>query len=197
MPTHLLPLRGDDMDAVRSIAQSMYLDGECYAFAIAVSRGTGLPIVGLMEDALPRHALVYHRNKNTFVDVRGEHTMHSPELGRPFGHRPRYHLKEIPEEQLYSVRPIGERSIEYARKYADIILPGLPWKDSRTVRAKAFCDELEALCRRHGYWLRSQAPGMKPVLSEAHGDEAGYTIEPTATGMDFVIDRRLVGESLQ
>lgn len=198
MTTHLLPLSGEDLDTMRSLAASIYLDGECYAFAIAVSRGTGLPIVGLMEGAVPRHALVYWRDKNRFVDVRGEHAMHEPRLGAPFGHRPgSYDLQELPEERLFAQRPIDGASIRYAQRYADILLPQLPWRRSRAARAKSFCDELEDLCRRHGLWIRSPYPAAKPVLCDGVGDEDGYTIKPTAEGSQFTIDRRLRGESLQ
>lgn len=198
MTTHLLPMPGEDLDTLRSIAQSMYLDGECYAFAIAVSRGTRLPIVGLMEGSVPRHALVYWKDKNKFVDVRGLHGIHEPALGQPFGHRPgSYDLQEIPEAKLYAQRQIDDSSIAYAQKYADILLPMLPWKQGRALRAKAFCDELEDLCRRHGFWIRSPVPAAKPILCEGHGDEDGYSIKPTSDGGQFTIDRRLKGESLQ
>lgn len=197
MTTHLLPMPGEDLDTLRSIAKTMYLDGECYAFAIAVSRGTGLPIVGLMEGSVPRHALVYWKDKNKFVDVRGLHGMHDPKLGEPFGHRhSSYDLQEIPEERLFAQRQIDDSSIAYATRYADVLLPMLPWKQSRALRVKAFCDDLEDLCKRHGFWIRSQGL-YDTILCEAGRDEAGYTLRPMLDGTQYSLNRRLKGESLQ
>jgi hypothetical protein len=197
MTTTVLPLSGESLNTMRSLAHSAFLDGECYAFAIAVSRGTGFPIVGLMEGSVPRHALVYNRDKGAFLDVRGEHTLHDQRLGEPFGHRAPYDLKEIPEARLFGQRPVHDMTIASARRMAEALFPALPWKRGRAARAREFCDELEALCRRHGFWIRSPYPAAKPILCEAHQDEAGYTLRPTDCGMHYTIDRRLNGESMQ
>ena len=197
MTTHMLPLPSDSLDVMRSLARSAFLDGECYAFAIAVHRGTGLPIFGLMEGTVPRHAFAYWPDRDAFVDVRGEHAMHSPELGAPFSHRIPYHLEEIPEAMLFRQRPVRDISIDFARRTAELIMPHLPWKKRGDGRAKEFCDELEALCRKHGFWIRSPYPAAKPVLCEAHDDEDGYTLRPLDSGMGYIIDRRLKGETAQ
>ena len=194
MTTHVLPPEAESLDVMRSLARSAFLEGECYAFAIAVHRGTGLPIFGLMEGAVPRHAFAYWPDKEAFVDVRGEHAMHSPELGAPFGHRAPYHLEEISASKLFRQRPVCDNSIGFAARMAEFIMPHLPWKKSRDERAREFCDELEALCRKRGFWIRSPYPAQKPILYEGHADEAGYTIQPADTGMGYTIDRRLKGE---
>jgi hypothetical protein len=86
---------------------------------------------------------------------------------------------------------VPDTAIAWAMRWAELLMPHLPWKSSRAARAIEFCDELEKLCRRHGFWIRSPFPAAKPILCEADGEEDGYSIQPTATGTDYTIDRRL------
>lgn len=191
MTTQILPLDAEGLDAVRSVALSTFLEGECYAFAIAIHRGTGLPIVGLMEGVVPRHAFAYWPQKSMFIDVRGEHGINGMELGKPFHHRPPYDLQDINEGRLFGQRPVEDATIAMAMCWAELLMPHLPWKKGRMERVSKFCDELEKLCRRHGFWIRSPYPTTKPILYEADDDEDGYSIQPIATGTSYTIDRRL------
>ena len=79
----------------------------------------------------------------------------------------------------------------FARKMAEKIWPELPWIVSEAKRVSAFCDELEALCSKHGLWIRAPYPSSKPVLAIGEGDEAGYSVYPTDDGLSYTIDRRL------
>ncbi len=198
MTTHVVHLQGESLDTIRSLATSAFLDGECYAFAIALNRNLGWPIIGLMDDnGIPRHALVHSRSHGILFDVRGSFTVHEQELGRPFSFRPPYNLQKLTENDLLRVRPVHERTISYALRMAEIIMPDLPWKESRMIRARQFCDELETLCRKHGFWIRSPVPTARPILCETADDEDGYTLRWTDCGMQFIIDRRLKGEAIQ
>ena len=191
MTTLILPPDAESLETMRSLAHCTFLEGECYAFAIAVHRGTGLPIVGLMEGTVPRHAFVSWTQKNALVDVRGEHGINCMELGRPFHHQPPYDLQDINEGRLFGQRPVHDTAITAAGRWAEMLMPHLPWKKSRISRVSKFCDELEALCRKHKLWIRSPYPAAKPILYEADNDEAGYSLQPTATGTSYAIDRRL------
>ncbi|MDB5225162.1 MAG: hypothetical protein JWL87_114 [Candidatus Adlerbacteria bacterium] len=195
MTTLVAPLTGESLETIQSLARNVFLDGECYAFAIGLSRGLGWSMVGLMEGPVIRHALAYNPKKpsglGVLYDVRGKLALNEPELGNPFHHRPPYILREVTEDDLRAVRPVHERSIAMAGRMAEAMWPHLPWKQGLAVRAKAFADALAALSREHGFWIRSPYDTMRPILSEAHGDERGYTIRILDDGMAYTIDRRL------
>ncbi len=194
MTTIVKPIDDEARETLHDIALDCYLDGECYAFAIALSRGVGWKLVGLMSEGgtAPRHAAVYTLDHKLF-DVRGPIAQDSPLFGQPFGMKPPYTLKPINEAELYRVRPIHDNSIRMAGTRAQAIWPNLPWRTSvsRVARAQAFADGLERLSRETGIWLRAPVPASKPIISEMFGEEAGYTIQYTDDGIAFTIDRRL------
>jgi len=194
MATRYTPLSGEALEVLRNTAQSVYLDGECYAFAIALKRGLGWPLAGLMEGDTIRHAMAYGISHKLY-DVRGGFAQDDPKLGQPFSLRPPYQLRQIKEEQLRQVRPVHERTIRHARKLAEIIWPNWPWRSASSAHARmtAFLDDLESISRRHGVWVRAAIPNpaMWPHLSEHEGDESGYTLYPTEDGQGYIFDRRL------
>jgi hypothetical protein len=180
MTTTFKALEAQDRKMLHDIILAMCLDGHCYAFAIALNRGTGWPMFGLMKDNVVRHAVV-RDPIGVFHDARGE--VIEKELGRPFGLKDPYVLKSVSEEELFSIKQISEYTIESASKKAQILWPELPWK-SETLKNRifAFSKELEAISRKHGLWLRAFLPTTPPVIAEDFGKELGYELGLTIDG---------------
>lgn len=192
MTTIVTALTGRRLEAALTLAERTFLDGECYAFALALHRGLGWPMVGLMDGKVIRHAAAQPALRTLqLYDVRGVTNLFGEEFGRPFGIKPPYDLREVSEEDLRAVRPIHERTIERAAYWAEVMWPHWPWKQGYAIRAKAFADDLEKLSRKHGLWIRSVTPTLRPVLARSKGDELGYTISMTDGDTAFTIDRRL------
>lgn len=154
----------------------VYLDGECYAFAVALQQNLDWPIVGLTHGGTIRHALLQRPDGGLF-DARGP--IKSKDVGKPFGVPPPCDLKPVKESDLRKVRPIQELSIARALDVAQRLWPDLPWKNGMRERARRFAEALEVLSRRHGIWIRGKVPAAPPVLVLAQGDEAGYVLSPT------------------
>lgn len=178
---------------IRDLCRSMFLCGECYAFAVAVHRGLGWPMFGLMRNNEIRHAFLCPANvsSDVFFDARGY--ISEEKLGKPFGADQPYELRQIEEKDLYAKRPILDNSIDKARQFAEIIWPNLPWKgDTRANKILVFAEELEALSRKHGFWIRGAFPGTPPLLAEGCGDES-YSLKLMADGCTYSI-ARLIGQ---
>ncbi len=191
MTVTLVPPDRETMDSIRSMALGTFLDGECYAFAIALNRALGWPIAGLMLDGQVRHAVVLMPD-NTPFDARGPLSLDS--LGVPFYMRQPYAFEIIEEDDLRAIRPIDDWSVARAGKFAEAIWPELPWKDGgRAGRVRRFAEGLEKLSREHGVWIRSMYPTTQPVVAIGYGDEAGYKVQSTGDGQ-FLLDRMLETE---
>ncbi len=178
----------DQWDWLADHADSIYLDGECYAFALALHRGLGWPLVGIMQGDVVRHALV-QESKETLRDVRG--SVSHEEAGIPFGISAPV-FKRIEEADLFNIRPISDASIEMARKYGQTLWPELAWKERLSDKAVEFVNDLEALCRKHGMWIWGQIHAQMPLISPL--DEEifqGYKLAPTIHGTTFTLDRIL------
>lgn len=171
-----------------AMCQTMYVAGECYEFAIALHRGLGWPMFGLMLNNQIFHAGVTDPDGNLY-DARGLIPMEN--LGEPFDLRSPFVLREISEEEIArDDKTMSEFSIARARRLAEAIWPKLPWKNSLVSQVHAFTAELVALSRKHGIWIRSQTPGSQPILAFSDdGDETGYKVEPTFDRLSFTIDR--------
>ena len=188
MTTIVKPLENIARDPLHQMCLNMFLDGECYAFAIALHQGLGWPIIGLMEGNVIRHALI--KQRDALRDARGTMVKEEALLGAPFGHKPPYDLQLITVADLTERRPVAEMSIKLARRLAESIWPELPWKDSAESRATAFIDELEALSRKHGIWIRSPYATTRPLLAPSDNkDEGGYVLTFTNDGVAFTFDR--------
>ncbi len=187
MSTILESLTLEDREPAHGICLGTYLEGECYAFAIALHRAFGWSMVGLMQGKVIRHALV-RQPDGIYRDARGE--VEQAEIGEPFGVREPYVFRVVSESDLKSVRPVYEHVIATATTLGEIVWPDLPW-NGMAKKAVAFADELEALSRKHGIWIRAAVPAARPVLSEQFGEEAGYTVSPSVNGGGFFLERRL------
>ncbi len=174
-------------ETVHEMLIAMCLDGQCYAFAIALHRCLGWPMVGLMQENVIRHACVSDLEGNLW-DCRG--MVNKEEFGRPFGITFPYDLNPVTEKDLNSKVPISEPLIESLSKMAQTVWPDLPWKsDTFLVRVRAFAEDLEALSRKHELWIYGNSPNMLPAIAEGVGDEKGYTLESVISG--YVINRSL------
>lgn len=192
MTTHLHTLEGVVRKNLDDLCRGVFLDGNCYAFATALHEGLGWPMVGLMSGDTIRHVVVVSP-EGDYYDARGK--VSPTRLGIPFGMmQGGYELRNVTIDELE--RPnetpsVRQSSIRMARKFAEALWPELPWRDSAAQRAAAFCDELEALSRKHGIWIRATVPGARPILYTAYGDETGYELHTTEDGLAFTMDRTL------
>lgn len=167
----------------------MFLHGECYAFAIALHMGLGWDIVGLIDpDGIIDHAVVAVPESDEVWDIRGR-------ISRAVAMQPfkAVSARVVSIDELYETRGrIDDPLIRRARLTAETLWPELPWKDSQVAGAAAFVDELEELCRRHGYWLWGGIPAQQPLISPMDHDLfQGYSLKPTIHGTTFIVERNL------
>lgn len=178
-----------DWQMLQDLCLFMYLDGECYAFAIALHQGLGWPLIGVMDGEVIRHAGV--RDPDGMLhDARG--TVPEEELGHPFGLPQPYDLREITEKDLHGASGPPEaraHRVGSARRVAETLWPDLPWRESLEARMRAFVDALESLSREHGLWIRSPTPANLPVIAVGDDAEGGYKIDPVLASSSFTIDR--------
>lgn len=178
-----------DWETLHSVL-GVFLEPECYAFAIALNRALGWPIVGLMKGSVVEHAVL--RSPKGLVDYRGEFfAKDDAVLGMPFGLSPPYELKVVYESDLRAIRIVHEHDIAVARNTAEALWTDYPWDNPVYRRMIAFTDELEALSRKYGIWIRSPVPAQRPILSFACDGEAGYDLQIMMDGRQCMIDRRL------
>ena len=183
------------LTAFRETCVRIYLDGNCYPFAIALHRALGWPIIGLMHGDIIRHALVQNPEDEIYHDVRGP--VAKEEIGDPFDDIfPPYELRPLKEEDLRQVQrtPAESQLTEVFSlrtiRVAEILFPDLPWKDPFQERVYRFAKELETLSRKHGLWIRGTVPTALPLLTEMSENElTGYLLERTGVdGCTFTIN---------
>lgn len=176
-----------EWQSVHSLCLGLHLDGNCYEFAMAVSRGTGWPMFGVMDGSVVRHVVV-KGNDGRFRDSRG--VLSLKEIGEPFRLGYPVTLKAVNGADLRKVRLVSELGISRAALMAEALWPEWPWKEKCFKnRSIAFLKELEVLCKKYSVWIRSPYPNMKIVIDNRHGDE-GFCIEPACTGQ-YLFDRYL------
>ncbi|KND49312.1 MAG: hypothetical protein AB203_02855 [Parcubacteria bacterium C7867-008] len=174
-------------------AKGIYLNGECYTFAAALSRALDWPMIGLMEGDTVAHAAVL-TPEDKILDVRGiPFAQDDPEFGRIFNHKPPYDdcLQFLLEEDF--PRPFHERHILIAQRYAQQLWPSLPWPYSRERKVQNFLEGLERLCTEHDVSIFTPNGGSI-FLEDCQGGEAGF--EGTAFPSDgkYIIKRILKNE---
>lgn len=191
-------LSRDDTECLHSMLKATYLDGDCYAFAIALHRELWWPMYGLITNGTDgerviRHAFVdggYARS-GIYFDARG--WFNEASLSQLFGvSRASGDIAPVTEDDLRAVRPVRESSIANAARMAEVLWPDLPWK-GRLRRVEAFARELEELSRKHGFWVTGPTVTTWPALYEGSEDVAGYTVTPTPSANAYLISRRLEG----
>lgn len=194
MVTKVITLDEADPEAYaefKAVQRSQYLDGECYAFAIALHEGLGWPLIGLIREDGPVPEEIWHAGVRTpegkLLDVRGalgpiEFTQHFLPG--------RFHVIGITPQQLREVRPVPEYSVQAARVAAELLFSSLPWKDPLLERIKAFGDRLEEISHELGISIRAMLPAQPPIAYASYGDETGYTFRQAPNGQGFTFDRR-------
>ena len=187
MTTILKELDTESRETLHDIYKGIFLHGECYAFAIALSRGTGWPMVGLLHGDALCHVGV-RQPDGMLHDIRG--AVSEEEFGEPFDTSSSV-LVPVTEDMLHAITPVGEMIIMTASRTAQALWPDLPWKENTlVVRVQTFAAALEKLCREHGFWIRGATPGNSPMIAVSGDDEGGYVLEPT--GFTYTINRYLV-----
>lgn len=200
MTVHYQSLDAKTREFLEAHVRGRYLDGQCYEFALALHRYAGLPIIALEQTAGfggRRDPVIVHAVAELppgfageLIDARGYIYRH--QLNEPFGipeHLRR--IREATEEELFAIRMIQDSHIERAARLAEALWPELPWKNSEAAKRIAFLEELEALSRRHGFWLSRGVPGTLIHIREAFGEEKGYELRHTDDGLGFITDRFL------
>lgn len=189
MPTVFTVPNEKEIRLIQEMYVPMFLNGECLAFAKALHRSLGWPIVGLMRDGRIVHAAV-KRPDGAFHDARG--IVERDNLGRPFEVSPPLDIRPFREEELCRKSRKHELMIKTAEHVAVALWPDLPWKqDSALARMLAFVDALDKLCQEHQFSLWSASETHPIIVSPAVGDEAGYKVRPLASSVGFALERRL------
>jgi hypothetical protein len=169
---------------------SLFLSPHCYAYAIALHRALGWPLLGLMKGDTIWHALV--KAPEGLLDYRGiAFTEEDPQLGKPLGLSPPYASREISESDLAALKPVDEHFIALARTTAEALYPNYPWPDTIRQRMTLFADGLEELSRATGVWIRAESRTYRPILFVTNNDEDGYDLQPCMDGVQYQLDRRL------
>jgi hypothetical protein len=176
-------LSEDERTELRHSFGSIYIDGECYAFALALNRGLNWPLIGLISENTVRHAGVRAPN-GQILDVRG---FQDEERFAWHYTLPPYVIEFIDEAQLRAIRPIDETIIRRARNLAETLFPDLPWLTSTAERLRAFAKELEILSRKHGVWIYGNTPSTHPLLS-LDDDNVHYELSQFTIGK-FTLNR--------
>jgi len=181
MTIRLEGLTPDYRKELQIMMEEQCLDGECYTFAIALSRGLGWSIIGLMKKKnVVRHVVLIDHN-GKYWDARGPIT--EDEIGEPFGILPPYNFKPIAEEDIISNRPVSEIDIDSISKKAQAIWPDLPWrKNTLKPRAIAFAADLERISKKHKLWVCGSIQRSLPMITEGEEDEVGYVIRINLDG---------------
>lgn len=194
VPVRFQELSRDARDGLHGIAISMYLDGQCYELAAAISRYTGCPMMGIIENGVIRHA-VAQIAPGIYYDARGEVTRER--LGEPFGIAPPCELRKVTLEDLRAVRDVPERRIRTAAKIAQTLWPLLPWNaNSHIHRVRAFAEGLENLSRTFDLWIVGPVPNPAswPLVSIGAEEDDGYVLVSNEDGMGYRITRRFKNE---
>ena len=116
-------LDAENIQLLYDFCTGVYLDGECYAFAVALQQNLEWPIMGLMHGGTIRHALLQRPDGGLF-DARGP--IKSKDAGKPFEVPPPYDLKPVEEIGLRQTRLIQELRIRRALDLAQRGWPDLP-----------------------------------------------------------------------
>jgi hypothetical protein len=186
MPKHIPSPDDQDRERVLSMIRSVHLHGECYALAIAIHQGTGLPLCGLMDGTIVHHVGVRLPN-GKILDARG--FVSDEEFGQEFPIPQPYTIQAVTVADLLAARKVSEFVIEQARHLAEVAWPELPWQaNGYKARVEKFVIALEALSKEHGLWIAAQFPGARPVITRGEPGDC-YSIQTVNIGQGFLIDR--------
>lgn len=173
----------------------VYRAPHCFTFAIAASRGLGAQLVCIEESGKIIHAGL-RGTKKEFRDVRGELTREEFVYG--FVSQREFIIRETTEDELRLVsqeatgKPLSELLITSARRHAESLWSEWEWKENHLTKVLAFAEELEALCRKYGLWVREAGPSTLPIICQSDGEELGFEIEQSpSTSSQYLFRRKL------
>ncbi len=170
-----------------------FVQGECFAFAIAVHEGTGLPLVGIECGGKIVHAGVRIAD-GRFFDGRG-YVPEDKVAGWQFREiGPGYTIVPVTKERLYEIREgkIFPNTIVTASQLAQVGYPELPWNEACFVnRVKAFAHELEKLSRKHGFYITPFNEKAPPVIWPCEDDVWEYSVSPGLSGGQYFLRREI------
>jgi len=162
-----------------------YLNGYCYVLALAMHRGLGWPIVGLVAE---KGEIVHAGVRSPEGDIWDARGKISDEDFREYSAGD-FRIMKITEEDLQTRSKIFEHAIEKAQRRAQIMWEHLPWKkDSYAQKVFDFATELEALSRKYKLWIGGIKP---PAIFDGMDDEASYELSLTPDGNGYTIGRKL------
>jgi len=184
-----VPVIFEDIDPIGKDFLANFLaatvHGNCYHFALALYRNLDWSIVGVVKDSAIQHAGVKSPD-GKFWDGRG--AISRKEFASLVA--PPWVIRAVGEEELVSAFPVSERMVETISERAQMVWPHLPWKKG-TLRDRiaAFASDLEALSRKHKFWICGTTPMSLPVIFQGYDDEAGYAVRPSVDGNAHIINR--------
>lgn len=188
-----IPLSEEERDPLISFLGE-YLHGKCFIFALAVARGTGEQLIVVEDRSGIVHAGVRGQD-GMCKDVRGSLDDISFAEMFVFGE---HLIRDTSEEELCRVslaangEPITEDMLERARRHAESVWPAWPWKESHLRKVIQFAQELEALCRKCGVWVREPYPATLPIIYPSQGEEKGFEIvQMPNVSHQYLLRRRL------
>jgi hypothetical protein len=170
-----------------------YLEGHCFVFAISVARGTGAELVCIEQEGAILHAGVRGASKE-FRDLRGE--LSAEEFVRPFVSGSQFSIRGTTEKELMQYAesaqaPISEEMLVRARNHAESLWSEWKWKESHLRHMLAFAEELSALCKRYGVWMREGVYTCPPVVYPSDGELENFELEAVPNvGRQYMLRRK-------
>lgn len=178
VPARMRPVSEEDRIQAREVFSGPFLHGLCAAFAVAASRRTGWLMAAVRDRATGAMLHVgLDAPGGRYLDVRGYHESQEDFCWLYGGS-----VSWADEGTVLDENPhVTEEKVEWADGLLDLITEDLPGRAARIDRLEGFARDLEAACRRHGVWLRSDGPhGI--VVYDAYGDEGRYEFSLGPTG---------------
>ena len=158
---------------------SNYLHGGCFIFALAMHRSFGLPLVCIDDGKRIIHAAV-QVDENTYRDARGDTATHEFVVVFNAHHDK---IRPTSEAELKAIsfeankEELSDKLVENCIRKAESVWPEWPWRNSNLEKLRNFTNELEALCRKHGFWIQEAYPTTAPIVYPEFGGEEGYLLE--------------------
>ncbi len=185
----LKKLGEEEAESVSRMIEAMYLEGNCYEFALGIHRDTGLPIIGLVNDGTVWHVGIRYTD-GRFFDARG--FVEESEIEVPFRKQGPFEIRIVAIDELLASREISGEGAARASMLVQALHPDFPWRESVLInRIRLFMEALEGLCKTHGLMIRAPFQTTRPIIDVAYGDEKGFSMSPIPIGGGYFFDRVL------
>lgn len=186
-------LSDENSEQMRSMLSTLYLEGMCYPFALAVHMGSGWRMVGFMAEGEIHHVGV-RCPEGRYFDARG--FVEEDSIRKPFTRVGDLPEVDVSVEDLMRHPKSSDHNVERALELVQVAYPfDIPWVEGTPLKKiEAFATALEQLCREHRVWIRAALPTCLPVVYHWDGDETiedGFVISFTMNGGGYFIDRKI------